>query len=311
MSARAGGLVSLSYDWESGFTSGATSFTGKAFGRGQKVTNVDVKHNPEVIYELGFRNAQAVAYKQFEGSMGIEWIMSNPWIFKAFMGVSSDSALSGGVYTHTYTKTSSTLSTMEVDIGFVASSGNITRKLMGAVVDSLTLTGAINDVIRVKANIPFFREPAITLSYGAPVVDTFAPTTFANASLVIGGNTIAEVHSFEIALNNNTQPIFGIGSMNAQGAIPTQFDAAGRMAVTMKDASFLNMLRTEQTSAQFVITNGLSGGGLVNVVVNMNGLNFGQHTVSYQPNQIIIENLPITVRDIPVVTAQNNVAATP
>ena len=307
MSARAGGLVSVDYDWETGFTSGnATMSSSKTFGRGQRVTNVDVRENPEVIYELGYREAQAVAYKQYEGSMSVEWIYSNPWFFKAFMGVESDSALSGGVYTHTYTKTSGVIPSMEVDVGFAASSGNITRKLQGAVIDSLTLTGAINDVIRVKATIPFFKEPSITLSYGAPVIDTFAPLTFANATLVINGNTIAEVQSFEISANNNIQPIFGLGSYLAQGAIPTQFDVVGRLSVTMKDASFIGMLRSEQTSAALLITNGATSNSLVTTNIYMTGLNFGEHTVSYQPNQIIIENLPITVRNIPTITAQNS-----
>jgi hypothetical protein len=312
VSARAGGLVSLAYESESGFTSGATTMTsGRAFGRGQKVTNVNVRENQEVIYELGFRNANAVAYKQFEGTLGLEWIMSNPWFFKSFMGVATDSALSGGVYTHTFTKTSGAVTSLEVDVGFVASSGAITRKMLGTVLDSLTLTGSINDVVRVKANAMFYREPAIALSYGAPVVDTFAPVTFANMTLVVGVNTIAEVQSFELSLSNNIQPIFGLGSIYAVGAIPTQFDVVGRISVTMKDASWLGFLRSELTSAQLVITNGLTSNSLVTTTINMQGLNFGEHTVSYQPNQIIIENLPITVRDVTSITAQNNVAATP
>jgi hypothetical protein len=306
MSARAGGLVSVDYDWETGFTSGCAMTSSKVYGRGQRVTNVDVRENPEIIYELGYREAQAVAYKQFEGSMSLEWIYSNPWFFKAFMGVASDSTLSAGVYTHTYTKTSGVLPSMEVDVGFVASSGVITRKLLGAVADSLTLTGAINDVIRVKMSVPFFREPAVTLSYGAPIADTFAPFTFANASLIVAGNTIAEVQSFEIAANNNVQPIFGLGSYMAQGAIPTQFDVTGRLSVTMKDYSWIGLLRSEVTSATLVITNGGTSNQLVTTSIFMNGLNFGEHTVSYQPNQIIIENLPITVRDIPTIRAQNS-----
>ena len=309
MSARAGGLVSLAYDWETGFTSGcgATMTSGKAFGRGQKVTNVDVRENPEIIYELGYRHSQNVAYKQFEGTVGLEWILSNPWFLKAAMGVVSDSALSGGVYTHTYTKTSGAMVSIEVDVGFAASSGNITRKLLGTVLDSYTLTGAINDVIRVKVNGKFHREPTASATYGAPVIDTYAPTTFANMSLIVSGNTIAEGQSFELSVNNNTQSIFGLGSIYAQGAIATQFDATGRLAVTMKDTSFVNMLRSEVTSAQIFITNGLTSNSLVTFTINLNGLNFGEHTVSYQPNQIIIENLPITVRDIPTILAQNNI----
>jgi hypothetical protein len=292
MSARAGGLVTVSYDWESGFTSGSTMTSGKAFGRGQKITNVSVRENPEVIYELGYREAQNVTYKQFEGSLGVEWILSNPWFFKAAMGVASDSSLSAGVYTHSYTKTSGVLPSMEVDIGFA--------------VDSWTLTGAINDVIRVKITAPYFREPATGMSFAASAVDSFAPFTFANASLVVAGNVIAEVQSFEISANNNVQPIFGLGSIYAQGAIPTQFDATGRLTVTMKDASFLGLLRTELTSAALMISNGLTSNSLVTCNVYMNGLNFGEHTVSYQPNQIIMENIPITVRDILKIESKNS-----
>jgi hypothetical protein len=306
MSARAGGLVTVSYDWESGFTSGCTMTSGKAFGRGQKITNVNVRENPEIIYELGYREAQNVTYKQFEGSLGVEWILSNPWFFKAAMGVASSSTLSAGVYTHSYTKTSGVLPSMEVDIGFAASSGAITRKCLGAVVDGWTLTGAINDVIRVKITAPYFREPAIGMTFAASATDTFAPFTFANASLVVAGNVIAEVQSFEISANNNVQPIFGLGSIYAQGAVPTQFDVTGRLTVTMKDASFLGLLRSELTSAALLISNGLTSNSLVTCNIYMNGLNFGEHTVSYQPNQIIMENIPITVRDSPKIESKNS-----
>jgi hypothetical protein len=309
MSARTGGLVSLAYGWETAFTSGSASVA-KVFGRGQRVTNATRRENPENIYELGSRTINSVVYKQFEGTLSLEWILSNPWFFKAFMGVATTTS-GAPVSTHVFTKTSGVLPSIETDVGFAASSGAITRKMMGMVMGSVTLTASINDVIRVRGEFPYYREPAISMAFAAPSVDTFAPLTFCNASLIIGGNTIAEVQSFELTLNNNPQPVFGIGSCNAQGAIPTQFDAVGRMAVTMKDASFLGMLRSEVTSGSLYITNGLTSNSLVTIAVSLNGLNFGEHTVSYQPNQIIVENLPITVRDILDITSQNNTTAVP
>lgn len=315
MSARAGGLVTVAYDWETGFTSGcaqtsgnAVMTSGKSFGRGQRLTNVNIRENPEVIFEMGYRHAQNVAYKQFDGAAGAEWIFSNPWFLKAAMGVVSTSVLSGGVYTHTFTKTSNSMPSMEVDVGFAAASGVITRRLLGVVIDGWTITGAINDVVRVKANLKVHREPTISTVFGAPTVDTFAPTTFANMILVVAGNTIAEVQSFEINQNNNVNSIMGLGSIYAQGAIGTQFDAIGRMSVTMKDAYWMGLLRTELTSAQLFISNGLTSNQLVTLGINMNGLNFGEHSVSYQPNQIVIENVPITIRDLTTITAQNNIA---
>jgi len=311
MSARPGGLVTLAYGWETGFTSGSGSVD-KSFGRGQRVTNATVRENPEIIYELGSRFASTVAFKQFEGSLSLEWIMSNPWFFKGLMGVATTT--SGTPFpqsTHSFTKTSGSIPSMEVDVGFVASSGAITRKMMGAVVNSVTLTGAINDVVRVRAECPYYREPSVTLSYGTPTVDTFAPVTFCNASLIIGGNIIAEVQSFELTVGNNIQPIFGLGSCFAQGAIPTQFDAVGRMSVTMKDASFLGLLRTEVTSGVLYLNNGQTSNSMVTLTIGLNGLNFGEHSVNYQPNQIVIENMPIAIRDIPSIIAINGTNVVP
>ena len=301
--ARIGAFAYLRYGWESSYRSGA-SVRDKVFGRGQRITGMTRRDNPEIIFELGTREARASVFKQLEGALSVEWILSNPWFFRGLMGSVSTSGT--GPYTHTYTKTKLP-QTMEVEVGAELSGGNVVRNLRGALFSSLTLTASVGEVIRVRGEL-LYADEVVGTTVSSALVDTFEPTAFQHATLEIpGGTVLGEVQSFELTINNNGLLVFGLGDHKSTSGIWQAFEAAGRLSITMKNATNLNYLRSELANGKLTIMTSPTN----RIEISMAGLVFGEHSVSIEPNALIIEELPIMIRDIPAIVAANNVATHP
>jgi hypothetical protein len=301
--ARTGAFAYLRYGWESTFKGGAAT-RDKVFGRGQRITTFTRNDNPEIIFELGTREARASVFKQLEGSFSVEWILSNPWFFKGLMGTVATSGT--GPYTHTYTKTKLP-QTLEIEVGMELSGGNVVRNLKGAVISSVTLTSAVGEVIRASADI-LYADETVGTALSSYLVDTFDPFAFQHATLEIpGGTVLGEVQRFELTINNNGLLVYGLGDHRASSGIWQAFEAAGRLSITMKNATLLNYLRGEQASGKLTIQTSASN----KIEINMANLVFGEHSVTVEPNALIIEDLPILVRDIPSIVATNSTATHP
>lgn len=303
--ARTGAFAYLRYGWESTFKGGATT-RDKAFGRGQRITNITRRENPELIFELGERPALASVFKQFDGSLSLEWILASPWFFKGLMG--SVSTTGTGPYTHTYSKTKLP-QTMEVEVGVSASGANVVRNFKGVVFSSATLTAAQSEVVRVRAEMVYADETVTTpTSVPGAIVDSFVPFAFQHATLELPtGTTLGEVQSFELTINNNALLVYGLGDPKAVSGIWQAFEATGRLTITLKNATFLNYLRSEVSTAKLTISTATDN----KIEINMSGLVFGEHSVSIEPNALIVEDLPIAVRDITSIVAVNNTGTHP
>jgi hypothetical protein len=297
---RTGAFGYLLYGWESTFKGGATT-RDKVFGRGQRVTGVTTRNNLENIYEIGSRVVSKGIFKQLEGSLGLEWILANPWFFKAVMGKVTTTG-SVAPYTHTFEKDKSFVS-MDVELGFAGETANVLRRLKGAVFNSLTLTGTVGDAIKCRGDILYFDESVTAGTLGTASVDTFDPFIWSQATLKIpaGGNALAEVQSFEITIANNALPIFGLGDYKAGNVAPQALDITGRLSITMKDKTFLDYLRTEVADCEFKITNGLTGASERSITFNGTGVLFGESSSTMEPNALVLEDLPITIRDATIV----------
>lgn len=98
MTGISGANVSLHYGWERYWDAETAAFIGiyntaaalvdidKVFGHGAKISNLERNNNLESIYGLGTRTAQIQLEKQFIGSLSVEYILSNPWIFRYILG---------------------------------------------------------------------------------------------------------------------------------------------------------------------------------------------------------------------------------
>jgi len=300
---RTGAFAYLRYGWESSFGSGATT-RDKVFCRGQRVTALGDRHNLQVIHELGYREAKGWAYKQFEGTISVEGILSNPWWIRALMGAVSTSGT--GPYTHTFTK-ANTLPSMEIEVGFQGEGGNVVQLLRGACINSATISTAVGEMVALRLDIWYgSRVSGSTLS--SAIVDSFAPFTMAHAFLEIpSGTVIGEVQNLEITITNNLFRLYEIGDYVQKGAPPQAFEATGRMVVALKDASMINWVRGSQSSGRIRIQSATD-----NIIrINMADLLFEEWSLPVEANAPVLLELPFRARDITSIEAVNNVSTPP
>ena len=300
---RTGAYSYLKYGWESSYGGGASS-RDKVFCRGQRVTALGDKHNMQTIPELGYREIKGWVYKNFEGSVSVEGILSNPWWLKALMGTVNTTG-SSAPYTHTFTK-ASTLPSMEVEVGFQGETSSFVPLLRGAVINSATISTSVGEVATLRLDMYYGNRSSGT--YGSPTVDTFIPFTMQHCSLQIpSGTAIGEVQNLELTITNNVYRRYEVGDYLQKDAIPQQFDATGRMTVALKDSSMINWVRSSQASGKIIIQSATDN----SITVNLTDLLFDEWSLPIEPNAPVILDLSFTARDVSSIVAVNNVSAVP
>ena len=78
----------LTYGWETTYGTAITS-SNKTFGHGTRVTGLNRRNNMEKVFSQGYRVAQKIVPKRFEGSISVEFVLSNPWFFRAVQGAAA------------------------------------------------------------------------------------------------------------------------------------------------------------------------------------------------------------------------------
>ncbi len=81
---RTGAHSYLKYGEEPTYGGGATAT--RPFGLQQSVGSWTINNSRKDLRKLGQIERQAFAYGQQNGSLSIEFILSNPWIFRALYG---------------------------------------------------------------------------------------------------------------------------------------------------------------------------------------------------------------------------------
>ena len=299
---RTGVYAYVKYGWESSFGSGAST-RDNVFCRGQRVTGLGDRHNLQLIPELGYREVKGWVYRNFEGALSVEGVLSNPWWLKALMGSVTTSG--SAPYTHTFTK-AKTLPSMEVEVGFRGEDGDVVPLLRGAVINSATISTAVGEVATLRLDIYYSDRTSGT--YGSPTVDTFIPFTMEHCTLQIpSGTTIGEVQNLELTITNNVYRLYEIGGYKQKGAIPQQFDVTGRFTVALKDSTLLNNVRGSQSTGKIIISSGSDN----SITVNMADLLFEEWSLPIEPNAPVILELPFRACDITSIVAVNNSSSVP
>ncbi len=283
-----------------------------------------VQSNFEYLFELYQRQASVGRYKQFEGSLSVDSILASPWILKAALGKVVDTG--AGPYTHTFSRnpigTSNTvaLPPMTVEAGTILPAANIVRTFSGTVVKSLRMSGAVNDWIKLTTDMFFTQEQTVTTTLSAnPGPDTFNPFIFADVTLSTWTGSaytvVAEIQNFDITLNNNILPVYGLNSRYAVEVLAQQFEADLKFTAVFKDTVFLNDFLNGTS-----IANGASPSykavftapdatifeldGLTNAYVS----DFGVR--GFEPNALILEDATLMTVDAQAI-ATNGTAVSP
>jgi hypothetical protein len=300
---RTGAFAYLRYGWESSFGGGAST-RDKVFCRGQRITALGDRHNLQPIPELGYREFKGWAYKQFEGVLSVEGILSNPWWIKALMGSVSTSGT--GPYTHTFTK-ANTLPSMEVEIGFAGEAGNVIHLLRGSCINSATISTAVNEMVTLRLDV-WYGNRAAGSTLSSALVDSFIPFTMQHAFLEIpSGTVIGEVQNLEITITNNLFRRYEIGDYVQKDALPQLFEATGRMVVALKDASMIGWVRGSQSTGRIRIQSATD-----NIIkINLADLLFEEWSTPIEPAAPVTLDLPFRARDVSSIEAVNNISTPP
>jgi len=165
-------------------------------------------------HTIAKRNAQNLIAGNFVSTATLEFLLQHGRIFEFVFG---------GTTTHDDTNTpdikhvfaeGDTLPSMTLEDG-VNSTSDVTMTYAGVKVNNLTLSLALGDSIRVRADL-MAKTVATGTSASSAVISSLATHPYYFATLKTGadGNetTQANVQSFELTIRNNLEPQYGLGS---------------------------------------------------------------------------------------------------
>lgn len=303
---RIGSLAYLNYGWESTYGDGAST-RNKAFGRGVRITGIAERHNLQPVVEFGDRVYATWLFKMFEGLITLEFLMSNPWWFRGLMGSVTTSG-STPPYTHTFTRNTTTHSvpSMGLEFGFKGETGDVVRLLKGGMINSMTLSTAINEPVLVRVEVYYGSYG--TASISSQATDSFEPYTCVHTTLEIpSGTKLAEVQNLELTVNNNVYRLYELGSEYQIGSVPQIFEVSGRMTLSLKDASLLGWLRGTQTNAAIKLVKSNNE----NITINLSNVAFEEFSLPVMPAEPVFLELPFRAKDITSIVAKNSVSSAP
>jgi len=187
----------------------ASDETYMPFGQGVEIS-MNRTNNAERVFGVGARNATATVNKQYGGTLAINGILSNAYWLLGVLGANSDGGTSGA-YTHTYTE-ADILPSFTTLLGFELGTTDFESEVIGCVINSCTITAAVNEPLRFSLDC-LFRYENLGTTKTANLVDVEPVFTFAHGSIEMpDGTTIAAVQNFELTINNNAEAVYGVGS---------------------------------------------------------------------------------------------------
>jgi len=315
MTATPPGVISyVAYGWEGADTYGTVSTSiGKAFGHGVKTPTLSRKNNIEKVYSQGYRVAQKLISKKFEGAITVESVLANPWFFRAVLGTTSSSG--SGPYTHTFTEADTIPSiSIKNDLQLSADCESV---LLGGVVNICTISSVVNELVRVRLDTGYANETLSTTT-SAKVADSFDLFTFAHGTLEVPNATpLALVQNFEATISTNAEIIAGQGSRLGQAQVGKGIEHNGTISMAMSATADLlekclgsatgpsSTSVDEVATLEMTFTNGSTGTSARSIAMLWTGVQLDEESLPQDPTAVIMEDVTWTARTL-TVTAVNN-----
>ena len=317
----------IKYGYE-GTYAGSTTCD-KKFGLRDSLTSWNVGNNRIDLAALNSVTYQSFAYGQQRGEISVDFVLNNPWVLGAFFGAPSTTG-SSNPYTHTYPHASNGINvqprTFQMEVGFNASDssgGDIVRTLKGCIANTLNISTSIGGTVDCSLSASYGKEDAPATTFGSAPTD---PTldhkafTFAHAQLKYGGSVVAQVQDLSLALNQNTDLLYGLNSVQAVDSYRQIFDITGNFKASLLNKTILEDLLEQvgkgTSSGESEVVGGspeleilfsksaneqikITGTGLSPTQVSIEGI---------QPNQPVFENIEWRVKSL-TIEAKNNQSA--
>ena len=308
----------VKYGWETVFGT-ATGTIDKAFGHGVRISTLQRRNNVEKVFSLGARNAQKLVEKQYSGTTTIEFALANPWFLRAVFGTVTSTTGTPDVHTFTEFDTIPSL-TIENDISSDTAS---VAKLLGGTVDTMVLTAAVNEIARVRLDIPFSTE-TFGSTTSAVVSESFELFTFAGGSLELpDATTIADVQNVELTINNYSVSVFGLGSRFAQKMPVKNREYSARVTLAFEESATMleklygsssapNATVAESATMELVFDNGSSTTSDDHRQISFvfTGVKIDEESLAQDPTTLIMEDVNIGMRSC-ACTARNATVTAP
>lgn len=303
----------IEYGKQSSFTSTLSAGAAtRAFGMDQKVTTLSIDEGKFELGDLYSQNVQKFAFGSFAGTLGVEWTLSNPWFFDSVLTLVTTGV---GPYTHTYDD-SKTVNTFGAEVGIDTTTDRVIQ-LQQMTAKDLNISASVGDLIKCRENFTFGKTASTAgTSLDASVVtdDITYPYTFVQATLENpSGTPLAEVQNFDLTINPNIRQVMGMNSQYSTSAYKGKLELSGKFSITVVDNTWWNNVRarTEPTNntLKMKFTNGLTSTNERSIAITLTGLGLGNNNMSLDPNELVVEEIPFTSRDIQVVAINNTSAA--
>lgn len=280
-------------DADSMTESNATEF---AFGQGID-SAVSRTNNKQRIHGTGARNAASTIALQYGGTLTVNGALSNVYWLLGVLGSVSDGGSGPSSYTHTYTE-SDTLPSFTTwrRSSFDTATNEV---FQGCVVNSCTLTAAVNEPVRFTLECPY-RYDKLDTDAESAVTDTQKIYTFAGGVIEVpNGTTIAKVQNFELTINNDVELVYEVGSRFASDFIAKVREYNFSMTVAIEDFDLLGYFYNGSTGTapgtgageladiQLTFTNGDSH----SIVFTLTGVHFNEDSLNHDVGAVVQEEI--------------------
>ena len=273
---RSGGQASAQIAYEDpdvwGEAAGSMTVSDETFfavGQGVEV-NLTKNNNKVRNFGVGQRNATSTSILGFTGTLTLTGAVTSFYWLLGALGTNNDAGSGPSSYTHTYTEADS-LPSFSAKLPIVFNTEKY-ELIQGAITNQLTLTAAINEVLKFNLECPY-RYSSIVTGATSVATDTQAVYTFAGGTIEIpDGTTIAAVQNFELTVKNNAELVPEVGSRFAAGyaAKQREYDFKFTAAVTNFNLVGLMYAGTTGATAPAAISDG-SIGTMTLTFVNSDG----------------------------------------
>ena len=344
MVVRTGAYAYIEYDFETTFNEAICMSTrNKVFGLEQKLSGWTWSNSPIQLNQLNSIEPKNWAFGQAKGTMSIDFVVSNPW-YNSFLFAENamcclfPSGATPFLYTWEATcdplaKAVSLTGAIEVGIDQLSMCDDQVRVASGALVNSISLRGAIGEPIRATLDISYAQCTTTTIS-ACPTSETigraaneFEPYTFAHGDLSICNcccvEILAELQSFDLSLNQNSELLYGHGCHHAVSAYRKIFEMTGSF-----QAPYINSDSIDKVYAQIednctalartdpILTlefnNGVCPGTIAtrSITYSFTGILIRDHNTATEPGEPIFETINWQATGA-TVTAENGTMTRP
>jgi len=324
---RTGANAYIKYGYEDAYGAGASPAL--SFGLKTAVTGWTLTTNRTALAALGQVEPTTFAYGQQSGTLGVGFVLGDTTshnIFQAIYGKATDSGTDkvygsltagGAAKDMNPESVSDDGLTFTTEIGFNLEddSSNQRRTLKGCVLNTLSISAAINDTVNCTADITYGKEDAPSTAIGAAPAETSQPFTFAHGTLALrtadGAANIVELQEADINFSQNTDLLYQLGTNQAVRGVKRVLEITGRFKASWRDQNkvnaIINQMRTGVATAhKETWGDAYAGGGSdaefnltfdntatgKSIVFILSGLSFMDHSVTgLEPVEPVFEEL--------------------